>query len=105
MSKLISTVLGFVIAVVAFMAIQKLIPAISKNIFVAGFIFVVLLGGGICISYVAWWLALIIGVIALIIYAIKKRKPLEIKDEDIIDSTAEENTTNETTVSEGDNEL
>lgn len=105
MSKLISTVLGFVIAVVAFMAIQKLIPSISKNIFVAGFIFIVLFGGGICISYVAWWLALIIGVIALIIYAIKKRKPLEIKDEDIIDSTTEENTTNETTVSEDNNEL
>lgn len=105
MSKLISTVLGFVIAIVAFMAIQKLIPSISKNIFVAGFIFIVLFGGGICISYVAWWLTLIIGVIALIIYAIKKRKPLEIKDEDIIDSTAEENTTNETTVSEDNNEL
>lgn len=105
MSKLISTVLGFVIAVVAFMAIQKLIPSISKNIFVAGFIFIVLFGGGICISYVAWWLALIIGVIALIIYAIKKRKPLEIKDEDIIDSTAEEHTADENTVSEDNNEL
>lgn len=105
MSKLISTVLGFLLAVVAFMAIQKLIPSISKNIFVAGFIFLLLFGGGICISYIAWWLALIIGVIALIIYAIKKRKPLEIKDEDIIDSTAEENTANETTASEDSNEL
>lgn len=105
MSKLISTVLGFLLAVVAFMAIQKLIPSISKNIFVAGFIFLLLFGGGICISYIAWWLALVIGVIALIIYAIKKRKPLEIKDEDIIDSTAEENTANETTASEDNNEL
>ncbi len=105
MSKLISTVLGFAIAVVAFMALQKLIPSITKNIFVAGFIFVVLFGGGICISYVAWWLALIIGIIALIIYAIKKRKPLEIKDEDLIDSSAEEIPTENISNLEEDNEF
>ncbi len=89
MSKLISTVIGFLLAVAAFMAIQKLIPSITKNIFAAGFVFIVLFGGGICLSYIAWWLAVIIGIIALIIYAVKKKKPLKIKDEDLImDSSA-----------------
>lgn len=105
MSKIISLVLGFAMAVVAFMALQKVIPSITKNIFVAGFIFVVLFGGGICISYVAWWLALIVGIIALIIYAIKKRKPLEIKDEYLIDSSTEEISIENISNSEENNEL
>lgn len=105
MSKLISTVIGLLLAVVAFMALKKLIPSITKNIFIAGFIFIVLFGGGICISYVAWWLAIIIGVIALIIYEIKMKKPLEIKDEDLINSPTEENTKDEIPVSEDNNEF
>lgn len=95
MSKIISTVLGLVIAVVAFMALQKLIPSITKNIFVAGFVFILLFGAGITISYVAWWLALIIGIIALVIYIVKKKKPLQITD-DIIESTADKNTNEKT---------
>lgn len=105
MSKLISTVIGLLLAVVAFMALKKLIPSITKNIFIAGFVFIVLFGGGICISYVAWWLAIIIGVIALIIYEIKMKKPLEIKYEDLINSPTEENTKDEIPVSEDNNEF
>lgn len=105
MSKLISLVMGLLLAVVAFMALQKLIPSITKNMFIAGFVFLLLFGGGICISYVAWWLALIIGIIVLIIYAIKMKKPLEIKDEDLIDFPAEEKTKNEMTASEDNDEF
>lgn len=95
MSKIISTILGFIIAVLAFMALKKLIPSITKNIFVAGFIFVLLFGAGITISYIAWWIALIIGIIALVIYIVKNKKPLQIT-EDIIETTANENTNEQT---------
>lgn len=81
MFKIIITIIGFLIGAGAFMALLQVMPSIKNNALVAGFIFILLFGAGITVSYIAWWLAIIIGIISLIVYAIKKRKPLEIKEE------------------------
>lgn len=81
MFKIIITIIGFLIGAGAFMALLQVIPSIKNNTFVAIFIFILLFGAGITVSYIAWWLAIIIGVISLIFYSVKKRKPLEIKEE------------------------
>lgn len=105
MSQIISTILGLVIGVVAFMALQSIIPSITKSKFVAIFVFIVCWGAGICVSYIAWQFAIVIGIIALIVYIIKKRKPLEIKDEDIKNLTVADTQTIENPNTEDSDEL
>lgn len=87
MLKILLTVIGFLIGAGAFMALLQVIPSITNNKFVAAFIFILLFGAGIWISYIAWWLAIIIGVISLIVYTVKKKKPLTIKEDSNNSST------------------
>lgn len=81
MIQIIITIIGFIIGIAAFMALAQAIPSLTHNKFIAIFVFLILFGAGIWVAYIAWWLAIIIGIIALIIYAVKKKKPLEINED------------------------
>ena len=80
MIKILLTVIGFLIGAGAFLALLQVVPSLTNNKIIAIFIFLVLFGAGIWIANIAWWLAIIIGIISFIVYAIKKKKPLQINE-------------------------
>lgn len=97
MLQIIITIIGLIIGIAAFMALVQAIPSVTHNKFIAIFVFIILFGAGIWVAYIAWWLAIIIGIISLIVYAVKKKKPLEINED--LNNTSSETKSNDNNTS------
>lgn len=83
--------LGLVIGTIIFFAFMSCVTAIVYNIRSVAFTFVFCWGIGIVLAWIAWKLALAIGVIALIIFIIAKitnPKKTEEENNENIDSEA-----------------
>ena len=68
MLQVIISIIGLIIAVFVFALIADKFPSITNCIPLAIFIFVLLWGASICISYIAWWIGIIVAIVALIVY-------------------------------------
>ncbi len=94
------TFLGLVIGTVIFFAFMSCVTAIVYNIRSVAFTFCFCWGIGIVLAWIAWKLAIIIGVIALIIFIIAKiTNP---QKENAEDADNEADTSNKTTVQESE---
>lgn len=91
MLQVIISIIGLIIAVFVFALIADKFPSITNCIPFAIFIFVLLWGASICISYIAWWIGIIVAIVALIVYIIKKKKPLQMDNNEPIDNNREDN--------------
>lgn len=91
MLQFIISLIGLVIAIFAFIWLIDKFPSITKNIPFAIFVFILFWGAGIWVSYIAWWLGIIIAIIAFIVYVIKKKKPLEMNNDDTDNNNSEDN--------------
>lgn len=104
MVQIISWIVGLALGTVAFLLIRSLIPAIQKSIVATIFVFILCYGAGITLCQFAWIIGVIAGIVALIVYIFKIKKPLKIDDNDINNIIGNPNTTiNEN--QEKDNEL
>lgn len=104
MVQIISWIVGLALGTVAFLLIRSLIPAIQKSIVATIFVFLLCYGAGITLCQFAWIIGVIAGIVALIVYIFKSKKPLKIDDNDINNIIGNPNTTiNEN--QEKDNEL
>ncbi len=104
MVEIISWIVGLALGTVAFLLIRSLIPAIQKSIVATIFVFLLCYGAGITLCQFAWIIGVIAGIVALIVYIFKSKKPLKIDDNDINNIIDNQNTTiNEN--QEKDNEL
>lgn len=104
MVEIISWIVGLALGTVAFLLIRSLIPAIQKSIVATVFVFLLCYGAGITLCQFAWIIGVIAGIVALIVYIFKSKKPLKIDDNDINNIIGNPNTTiNEN--QEKDNEL
>lgn len=104
MVQIISWIVGLALGTVAFLLIRSLIPAIQKSIVATIFVFILCYGAGITLCQFAWIIGVIAGIVALIVYIFKSKKPLKIDDNDINNIIGNPNTTiNEN--QEKDNEL
>ncbi len=104
MVEIISWIVGLALGTVAFLLIRSLIPAIQKSIVATIFVFLLCYGAGITLCQFAWIIGVIAGIVALIVYIFKSKKPLKIDDNDINNIIGNPNTTiNEN--QEKDNEL
>lgn len=90
MLQVIISIIGLIIAVFVFALIADKFPSITNCIPLAIFIFVLLWGASICISYIAW-IGIIVAIVALIVYIIKKKKPLQMDNNEPIDNNQEDN--------------
>lgn len=68
----IIVLLGLIIGVVLFLAFMNCVTALIYNIPTVAITFAVCWGIGIVLAWIAWKLALIVGIIALIIFVIAK---------------------------------
>lgn len=91
MLQIIISIIGLIIAVFVFALIADKFPSITNCIPLAILIFVLLWGASICISYIAWWIGIIVAIVALIVYIIKKKKPLQMDNNEPIDNNQEDN--------------
>lgn len=104
MVEIISWIVGLALGTVAFLLIRSLIPVIQKSIVATVFVFLLCYGAGITLCQFAWIIGVIAGIVALIVYIFKSKKPLKIDDNDINNIIGNPNTTiNEN--QEKDNEL
>lgn len=96
--------LGLVIGTVIFFAFMSCVTAIVYNIRSVAFTFVFCWGIGIVLAWIAWKLALVVGIIALIIFIIAKiTNPKKSNEENAENIESEENITEvETTVQENE---
>jgi ABC-type bacteriocin/lantibiotic exporter with double-glycine peptidase domain len=99
--------LGLVIGTVIFLAFMSCVTAIVYNIRSIAITFVFCWGIGIVLAWVAWKLALVIGIIALVIFAVVKISKLftksDNKNQDNVEETENDDTVEETVnVSEGE---
>ena len=83
MVEIISWIVGLALGTVAFLLIRSLIPAIQKSIVATIFVFLLCYGAGITLCQFAWIIGVIAGIVALIVYIFKSKKPLKIDDNDI----------------------
>lgn len=93
MVEIISWIVGLALGTVAFLLIRSLIPAIQKSIVATIFVFILCYGAGITLCQFAWIIGIIAGIIALVLYIFKSKKPLKIDDNDINNITDNQNTT------------
>lgn len=91
MLQVIISIIGLIIVVFVFALIADKFPSITNCIPLAIFVFVLLWGASICISYIAWWIGIIVAIVALIVYIIKKKKPLQMDNNEPIDNNQEDN--------------
>ena len=104
MVEIISWIVGLALGTVAFLLIRSLIPAIQKSSVATILVFLLCYGAGITLCQFAWIIGVIAGIVALIVYIFKSKKPLKIDDNDINNIIGNPNTTiNEN--QEKDNEL
>lgn len=98
------TFLGLVIGTVIFFAFMSCVTAIVYNIRSVALTFVFCWGVGIVLAWIAWKLAIVVGVIALIIFIIAKiTNPKKSTEENAENIETKENTTqSETTVQGND---
>lgn len=93
MVYVIACIVGLFVAICATLFIMSMIPSLEGHIGILAFIFLLLWGASIWICQFALWIGVIIGVVALINYAIKKKKPLDMeKDNNLLMNNGKINT-------------
>lgn len=85
--ELIGSIIGLVIGGAIFMALMGFIPSMKNHVVVAVVVFLLCWGLGIWITGVALYIAIIVGIVALVVTFIKKRKSIKMPDEIDINQT------------------
>ena len=91
MLQIIISLIGLAIAIFAFIWLIDKFPSITKSMPLAIFVFILFWGAGIWVSYIAWWLGIFVAIIAFIVYVIKKKRPLEMNNENTDFPNSEDN--------------
>lgn len=104
MIQIISWIVGLALGTVAFLLIRSLIPAIQKSIIATIFVFILCYGAGITLCQIAWIIGVIVGIVALVLYVFKSKKPLKI-DDSAINNIIDNQNTNMNENQENNNEL
>lgn len=80
MIYVIACIVGLVIAGAATLALMSIIPSLEEHIGVLIFVFLMLWGGAIWLCQSLLVVGIIVGIIAFIVYIVKKRKPLNMEN-------------------------
>lgn len=81
MAYVIACIVGLVMAVGATLLLMALVPSLENHIGLLIFIFILAWGASIWLCKIAWWIGIVIAIIAFIAYAIKKKKPLDMESD------------------------
>ena len=79
MVYVIACIVGLVAAVGITLLLVSLFPSLSKHVGVTIVLFLLCWGAMIGVCKYAWWIGVVLAVIAGIVYIIKRKKPLDME--------------------------